>query len=365
MIIGIASADYLRASKSPDGQVKWGGSGWARIGQYVPFLAMHHDVYFGTLWRHNGALAIEYDNDDGSSGFVRPDVIILQRMMMAGMPEDLREARKRGQVIINDLDDWYWGLDPRNSAWLASHPKTSPTENVQIYTQVMMESDLVVVSTPFLANKVSKSWGLDVEIVRNYVDVGRFTPVEPSTEGKPVLGWVGSTAHRSGDLREVRGVLGRLRDDFSFYHGGWSPDAPSFASEVGLGEDEVQYRGLTTYDKYPELLKMDVGIVPMRDVPFNHAKSDIKGLEYAASGIPFVASVSPSYTTLYNEFGGAFGLARKPKDWIKQLKRYTDPSAREEDRRLLLAAVETRHIDFGARHWLSVLETIEPKGPRR
>src|SRR5205085_863761 len=49
-------------------------------------------------------------------------------------------------------------------------------------------------------------------------------------------------------------------------------------------------RGMTPTTEYPTLFSgIDIGIVPLADVPFNHAKSRIKGMEYAAAGVPFAA----------------------------------------------------------------------------
>ena len=52
MIIGVASADYLRPTRSANGKEQWGGAGWARVGQWVPYWrAAGHEVVVGTLWK--------------------------------------------------------------------------------------------------------------------------------------------------------------------------------------------------------------------------------------------------------------------------------------------------------------------------
>jgi hypothetical protein len=38
-----------------------------------------------------------------------------------------------------------------------------------------------------------------------------------------------------------------------------------------------------------------VGLVPLTRGPFNEAKSYLKGLEYAAAGIPFIATPTEEY----------------------------------------------------------------------
>lgn len=362
MIIGIASADYLRKSRSPDGAPKWGGAGWARIGQYLPYLrASGHTVVCGTLWRENGQMVIEDDIEDRTER-VTPDVVILQRLMHEGIAQDcINSRREHGQFFIQDIDDWYWGLDPRNQAWMASHPKYNKEENTRFYTANVAAADMITVSTPWLADACAKKWpGKQIEVIKNYVDVARFTPVIGNPYENPTLGWVGSTAHRSGDLEILKGTMNQaINLGYTIYHGGHNPQADSFASRVGLTDEQTVVKPLTTAEQYPMLLTMDVGVIPLSDKPFNHAKSDIKGLEYAASGIPFIASPSPSYTTLHKEFDGHFLLAKRPRDWIKGYKHYFLDDNRFEDSQALLDLVKQRDIQYGARHLLEVIEGVK------
>ena len=96
MIIGVASADYLRADRSSDGVEKWGGAGWARLGQYIPyFREAGHEVYVGTLWQREGKLAVE--QADGSVEF--PDVILLQRIMHDKVDQSIKFGQEHGQIV--------------------------------------------------------------------------------------------------------------------------------------------------------------------------------------------------------------------------------------------------------------------------
>lgn len=356
MIIGIASADHLEPKKSPDGKEKWGGAGWARLGQYVPHLrSAGHEVIVGTMWKRFDHLTVENEESTG----VAPDVVIIQRIMHDGVDEAIRMAQSAGQIVINDVDDWYWGLDPSNRAFNASHPKLNKEENTAFYFKNVGASDLITVSTPYLADRLSERYGNKTVLLRNHIDVGRFTPVEQSPD-KVTIGWAGSTMHRSRDLEELKGILSQVvRDDtFRVHHSGHHPNAPLFSEGVGIDTELVTTSLLTTTEDYPSLLNFDIGIVPLRDTPFNHAKSDIKGLEYAASGIPFVASKSDSYERLMQEWGYGFTLAKKPDQWIKGLRALKDYSLRLEYQQYLLDRVWERDISVGAREFVSLLESL-------
>lgn len=347
----------------------WGGAGWARLGQYVDsYRAAGHTVVVGTLWKDEAGLSVA--EDDGTKTY--PDVLILQRIMHGGVDDAIRFGQSCGQVIINDLDDWYWGLDPANSAFQASHPKRKVVrtdllgrmyeddnpEHIGHYGANLAASDLLTVSTPYLADRISRKVRCPIVVIPNYVDVARFTPVQQTDDRVPLFGWAGSTSHRSGDIETVAGVLGpRIKDgSIRMHHSGHLDGSPTLASMLGVPEDLVQTSPRCTATEYPSMLTFEVGIVPLRDTPFNHAKSEIKGLEYAAAGIPFIAQGLSAYAQLHNDWGSAFWLADRPKDWITGTKRYLDPVARKDAQEALLDLVKSRDLHYGAQAWLDVLE---------
>ena len=60
----------------------------------------------------------------------------------------------------------------------------------------------------------------------------------------------------------------------------------------------VPFRSLTGGGYTSSVAELGVGLVPLLDSAFNRAKSWLKGLEYAALGVPFVASPTPEYVKL-------------------------------------------------------------------
>ena len=65
------------------------------------------------------------------------------------------------------------------------------------------------------------------------------------------------------------------------------------------------------------MAELSVGLVPLIDSPFNRAKSWLKGIEYAALGVPFVASPLPEYRKLADL--GAGVLADSPQEWYEAI----------------------------------------------
>jgi glycosyltransferase involved in cell wall biosynthesis len=62
-----------------------------------------------------------------------------------------------------------------------------------------------------------------------------------------------------------------------------------------------------------------VAIVPLAANAFNEAKSDLKGLEALALGVPFVASPTGPYRALADHSRDAGWLAASPGGWREQI----------------------------------------------
>jgi hypothetical protein len=143
----------------------------------------------------------------------------------------------------------------------------------------------------------------------------------------------------------------------TLFHGGHHEGAYTFASKLKVPDDLVRVDGLRTPDLYPELMQMDIGIVPLNNTPFNMAKSDIKGLEYSAAGIPFVAQNLPAYESLHKN--NKVGLvAKKPADWIKHLTTLSDYKVRSEMGGMARELIADRDIQYGLKNITEVIESI-------
>jgi hypothetical protein len=288
------------------------------------------------------------------------DVILMQRLMHAGIADHIRASQAQGIKIINDIDDWYWGLSPANDAFQHNHPKRNPKENFNHYRKIISRSDLVIASTPYLASRVADFCQAPIIVSKNTVDSSRFTPKVHTDNPSPLVGWVGSTSHRSGDLEILRGVLGPMvnSDSIRLFHGGAMPNAPTFASRVGVRPEKVDTMPLVPHDQYPNLMVMDIGLVPLTNMPFNRSKSDIKGLEYSAAGIPFIASNLDAYLELQHQLGVG-RIAKKPISWAKHIKELSDYRVRQEEADIQREIVrKERDISIGTKLLTDVISNL-------
>lgn len=249
-------------------------------------------------------------HEDGA--FFGFDISVFKLLMHESVPSLFRMMQDRGEKVVVDIDDFHFGIDPENIAASQTDPNKNAENNRMFYEMGIRQADLVTVSTEFLAN-FYEARCRKVRLVRNALDVERYTMVEQPE--KPVFGWVGATLWRSRDIELLREWLPAFVDDVqvSVHHSGHIPgDTKHFAVRAGLRR--VSTAPMQLISTYPSLLQhFHVGLVPLRLTGFNQSKSYLKGLEYAAAGIPFIASPSEEYKILHAH--GVGRLASTPDEW--------------------------------------------------
>ena len=354
--IGFASGDWGLGALDADGNPTLGGAGHYRMGIPAGYLSRHGvDTVLGTLIRSGisgefGVMTWDRAHHWGC------DVVVMQRWMQRGLGDEIRKARALGQVIVQDVDDAFWDIDPRNKAFVATHPRTNPDENIDHYRDALAASDAITVSTPALEQSL-RFKGVETVLVRNAIDLERWVPHDVART--PVtVGWVGSQPWRSGDLETLRGAISPIikARGWSFHHSGHAPGCTPASTLIGLPTSTPQTMiPLVGIVDYPRVFApIDIGLVPLADRKFNTSKSAIKGIEYAASGVPFVASsCSPEYRWLY-ETHGIGRVATGRKGWMPHLDALADPELRTSEGRIGRERVATFDAAVRWTDWESV-----------
>lgn len=205
---------------------------------------------------------------------------------------------------------------------------------------MMERSEMVTVSTPYLAELTARV-NPRVRVLPNYVnadllDLNR----RRGREGRVTVGWAGGQSHLPDWAHAhewVRPVLQRhaARVDMHFVGADYSPLLHHPCLWTGWTDDIWDYyRGID----------FDIGLAPLADIPFNYSKSHLKALEYAALGIPVVATDLPPYREFVTD--GVTGyLCATPDQFSKRLEELIcDEAARQE----MGAAAKRRAAEFTA-----------------
>jgi hypothetical protein len=292
------------------------------------------------------------------------DIVVLKLVMMKSAADILENKDLFKQKVVVDIDDFYEGLAESNVAYHTTDPEKNENVNREHYWRIIEAADYLITSTQFLYDFYTKEKGFaNVFLVRNAIDIDRWNKRNDHARGLPTIGWVGATPWRSGDLETLSPWFGSFleKNHLGFHHSGHieAKNIPTAMQQLGvLPSTKVTKQPRMPLSKYPQLFrKFDIGIVPLNDIPFNHAKSTIKGLEYTAAGIPFVSSWSPEY-----DFFAAQGIGRVAKnanEWKNHLDQLLDPNVRKQDLEKNYQCVIEKHtMSIRAQEWDDVFHKI-------
>jgi glycosyltransferase involved in cell wall biosynthesis len=129
----------------------------------------------------------------------------------------------------------------------------------------------------------------------------------------------------------------------------WHNVGTDFRSYMKLGGRHTPWQS-DMWDYYRSI-DFDIGLAPLVDMPFNRSKSAIKALEYAALGIPVIASDREPYRPFVLD--GVTGyLVRDEHEWTKRLRELVnDDAMREEMGRKAKEHASAWTIQKGWRLW--------------
>lgn len=229
------------------------------------------------------------------------DVFVGQRIGKPG-PSTLWQAVARDESrtakLVYELDDDVFALadEPSNP-----NHRTWPSLLGSVRANLAC-ADAVTVSTDRLANVVSKHTSAPVYVVPNAVPDALLDKMLPLRTHPRALGWSGSATH-DGDWAHDNNagrIVNWLANSRTAQHGQWmlrtlGSQPPPLDDALDLEPKRVWHLhadGTPSLWQYYILINrwFDVGLAPLAPTEFNRSKSDLRLLELAALGIPWVAS---------------------------------------------------------------------------
>lgn len=263
----------------------------------------------------NDALAFSVLNVE-----IPSDLDILVGQLIAG-PErsaqwqDLAARRDRHFGMIYEIDDDIWNLSPSNPSYsyFNAAAQGRAIENIKI-------ADAVTVTNEQLADVVSEH-NPNVFVLPNCIDAA-LTKHERLRAEQTTVGWAGGASH-GDDFRSVQNDLK------TFFRRNPGVSTHFVGSNYGsaVGRPDTRFTGwVGNLVDYMHTLDFDIGIAPLAYNAFNRSKSDLKFLEYAALGIPVIASDFGPYSETIRH-GVTGQLVKYPHEWAKYLRQLSQDDA--------------------------------------
>jgi glycosyltransferase involved in cell wall biosynthesis len=278
----------------------------------------------------------------------RAKLIVGERLDRPDVMGEWRRYRARHRLIY-ELDDDVWTVDPTNTmAW-----KCYSIHSVQDAVETLSAmSDLVTVSTEPLAEVVRRRTGQScVRVLKNCIPQEMLLIERPRRENL-TIGWTGGGSHAL-DVAQIATAVRRAMDTL--------PDArlhilgtdfrPTF------GHMHARHTKWVPIQRdYYRLLDFDIGLAPIVTSEFNESKSYLKALEYAALGIPVVASDFGPYKEFVVDGVTGF-LVSKKGQWTDRIRLLaTDADLRESMGQKAREVAAQHTIERNWHEWATVYQ---------
>ena len=222
---------------------------------------------------------------------------------------ELQQLMRQGMPLTYDNDDDFTNV-PRESP---DYKKVGGANGIRIHAltvRMAKQARCFTTTNEVLAQRYRDDGVERIEVIPNLVaaDVPR-----PRAGHKGfVIGWVGGVDHRADVARiPIKEALERLQAKY--------PDVHVECIGVDLSlKERYRHDGFVPFRELPARIGgWDLGIAPLADIPANRVRSDIKIKEYAASGVPWLASPVGPYAGHGEEQGGML----VPDDgWLEALE---------------------------------------------
>jgi len=236
----------------------------------------------------------------------RFDLVWIEKEALPWFPVWLERLLLCGKPYVLDFDDAiFHNYDLHHSAWVR-----------RIYGQridrLMEGAKLVVAGNRYLADRATTACAGRVEVIPTVVDLARYAPkVNYLVTKRPRIVWIGSpsTAEYLLELAMPLATLAKRQ--------------PFTLRVIGVGAITMQGVDVESLDWSAEteaalVAECDVGIMPLRDTPWEQGKCAYKLIQYMACGLPTVASPIGANCDVVIE--GKTGLfADRVQSWVDAL----------------------------------------------
>jgi glycosyltransferase involved in cell wall biosynthesis len=287
------------------------------------------------------------------------DVVHCSRLYDPRFRRLARGFAERGVGFVWDNDDNLTQLDVKGRP---NHRVFSGLSGRRIFGEMaalMRTADIVTTPSSGLAEVYREATGADVRVVENYV---RFVDARqaPRAPREVVVGWVAHVEHQTDIERlRLREPMQRLLDRNPHLH------VVSIGCGLGLTGDRYHHiRRLAFEDLREQISRFDLGIAPIADTPFNRGRSNVKVKEYAAMGVPWLASPIGPYASLGQDEGGVLVADDR---WCEEIERLArDHRARRKLGKRAAKWASAQTVEANAHRWEAVLrEAAERARARR
>jgi len=264
-------------------------------------------------------------------------------------------AERKNIPLVYDTDDLF----------LYERRSDAPAACAKEISAYLSKASCIITSTAYLADEL-RSLNSRVSVFPNLIDPAIWDISKPAgrSGGRPLRICCIGTGLMSENISLIVPAMEFCSDRYGrdvvfclWGNAKYLDERVKKLKNVTISDKKMPYRAFARKLQHEAF---DLGVVPLSDLRFNRAKSNIKYLEYAASGIPSIFSRVEAYAGLHQ--GDTCLLAdNDPDAWIPEIVRMV------EDRGLRKRLAERAYDDVSSRfvlngawaqNYLSILENV-------
>lgn len=186
---------------------------------------------------------------------------------------------------------------------------------------VMRLSTVVTAGNSYLAERAKQAGAKSIEIIPTVIDEERYKLKRKKTSGIFTIGWIG-TPQTSQYLKPLLPIFEAIKEEFPVRF-------------VAIGARAEDFEG-TPVEAWPwsedtevsSIQQFDIGIMPLKDSPWERGKCGYKLIQYMACSIPVVASPVGVNCELV-KVGKNGLLADTPDEWDQTIRDMLSVDLRE------------------------------------
>lgn len=238
------------------------------------------------------------------------DVLLIHRYCEVRALGLARDAKAQGVAVVWDDDD-HLGAMPKSAVTYKRFGGFAWERRRADIQRVFACTDVVTTPSAALAQHFGEIGAPRTAVIENYVADDFLNPDHRPRSGI-TIGWIAGLEHQIDVERvPVVAALQRLLDE--------RPDVHVVTVGLRLGLRSDRYRAIRKVPRrelVQQAAAFDVAIAPLADVAFSRSRSNVKLKEYAAAGVPWLASPVGPYAGMGRKQGGC--LVEEDR-WYEQL----------------------------------------------
>ena len=272
-----------------------GASSRMRSFQYFPFLkskGMHikhstlfNEQYLEELYNGNGISKLNVIKCYLKRVLVlftvfKYDKIVIEKELFPYFPASFEKLLALLQVkYIVDYDDAiFHNYDLSSNKFI----KYFLSDKID---KVMRNAYLVVAGNIYLQTRAISAGARKTIVIPTVIDSTRYDQKIYSGDKSLVVGWIGTKSTFEKHLMLLEKMINEITHKYSnvYFH-------IIGASDNKVFNEQVRFIPWSEVTEIEEILKFDVGIMPLEDSPWEKGKCAYKLIQYMACGIPGIAS---------------------------------------------------------------------------